>query len=405
MFSAAINKIKSFSCKFQLFFSSALFCLTSIVCFCSGISNSNTLIEKKSAEIVSFINKHSLTDYVSIQVSPVVKEDKKSMPNTYNEYFYWKYIFRNSDFGFLSTANGGKTHECYYNEINGDQNISFLCCGNNSNPNYQDYYRHEVYDIRLMFKGNNSMVGGAINFFAISQTTATKLLVKRGLEKVSDGFTVKQYETLLGTNTTLLLDGQLVEFTISNIYFEEGNFFSNVSSNFGEFAISYIYFPDYIESESTYIFNKYIYQNSHKIQRMRSFFNNDKFRFNVSGFNLNNQDTKQSISFEISEMFDEELGNDVLSIILLIIDLFFLLISLLVFWFSEKIHHLFKFIVIALSFIGVYLLLFVINFVTPIPVLFSFFSLKLFIVELVAFLVVSVAVLFKRRRRIICSKL
>ena len=374
-----------------------LFC-ASIGCFCSGLISENSIIESTGVDISNFITSNSKTNYISIQVSPNDLEAKKAMPNTYYEYFYWKYIFRHSDFSFLSTVNGGKTHECYFDEIDVKDNISFVFCGNNSNNEFEGFYKHEVYDIKLMFKGVNQIQQDAINFFAISQTRANQILKNRGEHTDSEGnFSFEQYKKLLGTNTQIKIDGGQYLFTISNVFFETGQFHENVSQNFGEYVISYIYFPEFLKTESTYIFNTYDYQNIHKIKRMREIFKTANYSFNLSTFNLKNDNVNLMDVFNYNYVFGENIGNWPASLLILALSFGVLFASLYVLFLSEKIHNLKNLFFVVSSFLLPYVVLSIINIFIKIPLLFSYFSLFSYIIFLLMLVFVLTLILFKKR--------
>lgn len=396
------NRIKKWNKIIQLLVSSiGLFCAGSI-CFCSGITSESAVLETVAADISKFASSNSETNNISIQVSPENLEAKKTMPNTYNEYFYWKYIFRESNFSFLSTVNGGKTHECYFNEIDTNENISFVFCGYNTNPEYEGYYKHEVYDIKLMFRGKNIINQEAINFFAISQTRANQILLARGEVFNDEGnYGLEQYEKLLGTNTELNIDGNPYLFTISNVFFESGAFYNNTSRNFGEFVISYTRFPEFLETEATYIFNSYDYQNIHKIKRMRATFDSTNFSFNLSLFNLNNHNYMLSDIFDCNYIFSHTIGNSFVSISLLIFSFIVFTFFLFLLWLSSPIHNFKNIVIVFCSFLLPYLVLSIINMLIKIPLIFSYFSLIPYSIMFVALIAFLVLILFRKKGDVI----
>ncbi|HBF67939.1 MAG TPA: hypothetical protein DD377_04595 [Firmicutes bacterium] len=395
------NKIKKWKKNTQLITGMLGLFLAGCVCFCSGAPNENTTIESAAATTSKFALKNSNTKYISIQISPKNADAKKTMPNTYNEYFYWKYIFRHSDFGFLSTVNGGKTHRCYFGEIDVNKNISFISCNNNFNPEYENFYKHEVYDTKLMFKGKNIISQGAINFFAISQTRASQILLKRGEHADNNGdFSIDQYEQLIGTNTQLYIDGNSYLFTISNIFFESGQFHEDMSQNFGEYVLSYIRFPDFLESESTYIFNTYDYQNIHKIKRIRTLFDKENFSFNLSSFNLKNSNYHLSDVFDYNYIFcgnSSKIGNDFLSIFLLLLSFFAFAFSIYVILISDLFNNAKYAITIMFFFSLPYVILSIVYFAIKTPFFFSFFSLVSYLIMSVVLIAVFAFALYKER--------
>lgn len=396
MFRDLLKRIRNWSIKtkrFVLFF--GIF-VSSCSVFVSGITYSNTILED-SATYISEIAKSEITTnhYLSFQIRANKEENEKKYPSTYNEYFYWKYIFRHSDFSFLSTVNGGKTHSCQYREIDVNENISFLYCGNNYNPKYGDYYKHEVYDIQLMFQGKNIISPEAINFFAISQSRASQILQSRGFEKSGENYSVEQFETLLGTNTTLSLDNKEYCFTISNVFFEEGTFFQNVRETFGEFALSYIHFPDNFERECSFIFNKYTYQNLHKIKRIRMLFDDSSFSIAPSLYNFVSKDFSFNNS-KINPILQQAVGNQPVSIVLTTFSLllFLVIIFFLILFYTDL--RFYDFIIICCSFLTPYALLAIINIIKPIVLLFSHYSCMLFMLLLIIFVICMLYVMCKK---------
>lgn len=372
--------------------------VSSCLCFCSGITHQSTIIEKASNGISDYVTSNSKTGYMAINVSPNTVENAKKMPNTYNEYFYWKYIFRHSDFSYFSSVNAGKKHDCYYTEIDNKENITFICCGNNSNPEFEGFYKHEVYDIKLMFKGKNTINKGAISFFAISQTRADMLLSKRGEKKDFEGkYGILQYEKLLGTDTEIIIDGNFFLFTISNIYFESGDLHNNLTNNFGEYVLSYIIFPSVVKLESTFIFNSYDFQNKHKIERMRHYFDSENFSFSLCSYNLSSEKASLSEALNYKEIFSKNLGNNVLSILTLFAAFLLMLFSCIFIYSAKQIHHIKYLLFVICSFVGIYLLFSLIDFFSRTTILFSHFSLVAYMFFVVLFICTLVLILFKAK--------
>lgn len=400
MFQRFALKINRLSGKTQLSLLCLCFFFASCLCFCAGTTNSRTTIETIGNKIASYTLENSTTGFVSAQVTPRNADAVKKMPNTSNEYLYWRYMFRDSNFSFLATANGGKKHQCLYSEIEKDENISFLYSEVNSNKAFDEYFKHEVYDIKLMFRGRNEAVGGARSFFAISKTTADLLLEKRGQNREENGFSRSQYEELLGSNTNILIDSELYPFTISNVYFEEGDFFENVSKNFGEFVIGYPYFYECLERESTYIFNCYEYQNTYKIKRMRQYFNDEDFACDISKYSLKKTENQYE-TLSLKGVLDEHIGNNAVSTILTLANSFLFSVSLLFFWYSKQSHRFKRVLVIGLFLILPYAVLALINIFYQTPLFFSYYSLILFTVEFLCFLALLGAILLKERGEVI----
>ena len=278
MLKTIVNKIKRISIIWKSAITFCCILLTSTSVFLAGSMKPESYIEKTAACLTEIVkNDPTKNGFLPLQIIPNDKESENSMPRVFDEYYYWKYIFRHSDFSFLATVNGGKTHQCYYSEIQFDKNVSFIYCANNLNPKKGDFYKHEVYDIDLMFEGETRILEGTLSFITISQTIANKLLCKRLNCAEGTTFSVDDYRSLISTKMPLLMDGSEYLFTISNIYFEEGTFFKNTKTVIDEFVLSYTIFPENFKKECTYIFNSYTYQNYHKLIRIKEMVNTRNF--------------------------------------------------------------------------------------------------------------------------------
>ncbi len=360
----------------------------------AGSINSRSVIEE-SACYLTEISKSGLSTngFTSVQISPTSKAGESKLPSTYNEDLYWQFIFRHSDFHYFSTVNGGKTHDCRYKEIDGD-NITFLYSGTNYNHEYNGYYKHEVYDIVLMFRGHNSLTDGAKNFIAISKTRADELLETRGFIKTGDSYTSEQYQELLGTKTQLLFDGNETSFSISNVYFEIGDTYEKIKSTFGEFALSYINFPEGIEKEATYVFNSYDYQNYHKIERIRNYFSDNGFNISLSHYNL--KDGFHEDSNKINNIIKANIGYDVFSISLIVVSVMLYMGSLayihLVFDTKLPIDRL----VLIFLLISPISILNFINMFWRIPLLCSHFSIIFYTIYIILFIALFIYELYKK---------
>ncbi len=232
MFENALSKIRRISPTVKKIISFAGVFISTFLVFVVGTAKPESYAEVGANYLTEISNSDiAINNYVSFQLTPQDDDSAKIMPRVYDEYFYWKYIFRHSDFSYLGTVNGGKTHNCYYEEIECDENISFAYCENNFNPEYEGFYKHEVYDIRLMFRGEIGSYEGKYGFFAISQSRANEILKVRNIvPSSSEGYSIDDYKKILGTETTIKMDDQDCKFNISNIYFEDGNFYERTSN-------------------------------------------------------------------------------------------------------------------------------------------------------------------------------
>ena len=395
-FKSFCEKMNKLSKRIRIFLSFGLIFIGSSLVFVSGIFYSDASLESDSVFISNLAEESLNKQFVSAQITPKNESASSNMPSTYNEYYYWKYIFRHSNFGFVSTVNGGKTHSCLFKNLNDDSNITFLCSGYNSNPAYGDFYKHEVYDLRLMFPGNNAKRDGAISFLAVSQTKANDLLLSKGVVLSDGGYSLEQYESLLQDNITIVMDNVDCEFSISNIYFEDGEFFENVKKTFGEFVLSYIRFPDGFAPEASYIFNKYDYQNYHKLKRMKYLFDESNFSFRFSNYNL-----KSDINLDAfnNRILSNNSSFDFLSILLMCVSCLLVLLGIFSIFVYKEFYNLKSIIIFNGLFVFPYSALFIINMFKKIPLIFSYYSLKVFLLLSIVMILFDMFLIFFMRRK------
>ena len=376
MFMKFFNKISKQSKIKQTMFCVLLLLLSNVSLFVAGSFNKQTSTEMFASNITEYINNEWDDNYLTLQITSNDSDGERFISNlTYNEYFYWKYIFRNSDFGFVSTVNGSKKYEILYSEVDSlDSNLTFLFCGRNSNNAYHGYFKHEVYDLMLMFKGNNVISSGASNFMAISKSRADQILIERNfLPGDYEGFEEEDYLSLIGTNTTLLVDGWEYTLTIANIYFEEGNFFENVIDTFGEFVVSYITFPKLLEMEATYIFNGNLYQNMHRLNRISAFFKSDMYSFSFE----NNTISYFEENLNINHLFTKK-NNDFFSYFITAFSCILFLAVLLIIYSFNDLHTIRNLVILTAAHFAPYFILNIINNIFGKISLFSYFSLKIY---------------------------
>lgn len=364
----------------------------------SGVFNSQTHIEKAATYLSDYSTSDlTLNEYTCLLVSS--KNNAEQLPNEQSEYYYWEHVFAKTKFGYVATVNGGKHHNCFYSEIDCAENISFIYCGHNSNKENGDHYRQEVYDLSLMFRGKNSINPDSINFMAVPQNRADELLIKRGENPDENGnFSTDQYEKLLGTSTQLSMDENIYNFTISNIILQEDGLYTKLAETFGEFVLSYTRFPDGFDKESAYVFNKYDYQNYHRLQRMRALFAGKNYELNIAKFNLTNKNTEIDNSVK-DVVLSNQIGNNVLSALLVTFSLALYVICLYIFFLNSLSSKCFDYLLGGACLLSPYLVLFLINAFKHITSIFSHFSLTIILFSLVAFVfVIAISIFFKVKR-------
>lgn len=244
------------------------------------------------------------------------------LPSPVTEYYYWSSIFGTSKNNFASVVNGNKENNCHFLDIMQDKQLTFLYSPVFSNKLVDEQYRHEFYDIDLMFSGIRG-AGNNYSFLYLTQTQADTLLLSRGKMPSQ-----AEYENLLESSISLVMGNITYQWMISNIIVETSEYFSSLKEIFGEFVMAFTKYPEQFNKQFCYLFNEYIYQNSYKIKYLRT--NYDSSKYNIS-FGINNMksDSNTSLTEIINMIAVDEPSTNVygylltsLSVLLLFLFLF-----------------------------------------------------------------------------------
>lgn len=218
------------------------------------------------------------------------RENNKKMPNlvgTVDEYNYWKYAYRHSNFAYAKIANANKKINCYYSDLEKpNDSLVFLTAGSNEsvllNSNGKEHYRHDFYDIYLMFKNNKKINSNDSNFCSISKKRATELL-KKTTGVVDRDFSDEEYFSLIGTSINFSINNDKYSWTIDDIYIDEfeqndkrGEFFANLTKTVGEFVLAFNLLPNDLLNSDVYFFDSHSFQNKSKIERIISAYTIEK---------------------------------------------------------------------------------------------------------------------------------
>lgn len=258
-------------------------------------------------------------DYLSLVVES--NDESKSPIRTPSVEFYSTLdMFRDSFFTYAGTINCDKKANVRIKEIK-TENLSFLYSNVNSNKEYEDHYKHEFYDVELMFKGNHQFGGSIFSFCYLSESQAKKMLNYKHLT-----YTTENFESLLGTPLTLSINGKEYLFNIGNIYYEIGSFYEALKSTMGEFALTYSKHPDGVKFQSCYYMKDQEFQNLEFINRISSLYGNGNYQVKINHFNVKNEiNDDELLSFLYGE---SPKNNDPLSITLVVIIILLFYISL-----------------------------------------------------------------------------
>lgn len=258
---------------------------------------SGSQIERTAEYIAEVSKKDTLNhkySWLSITEKKASQNKKKSiLREPYDEYFFWKYIFRHSDYGYSKIANPNKDFSVTTIDYALYDDYSFLCA--NRNRNYKmknsDNYHQEFYDLELMFAGTRQIKTHDSNFFAISKTDAANILSQMGVVKTGDDYSKNQYSSLLNSSIRLNINGANVSWTLDNIYLENTEFYKNLNSTIGHFLLTYILLPDTIAISDVFFFNTYVFQNMYKLERIASYYEKDDVDYNMCSVAFKNTDS------------------------------------------------------------------------------------------------------------------
>ena len=292
------------------------------ICVClfypAGAIHSVTKIEKTS----NYISSVSI-DKGKVDV-PVIVENKKegrklSLIDTASEFRYLYGVFGGGNKAyFASTVNADKKNSILCHKFGNNVNYSFLYAESgfsNKKQSDGDYYRHEFYPIKLMFRGEHRSLSGSFSFLYISKSQADMLLADYNLEQ-----TKENYQSLLGTGLTLSMNGKDYLWLIEDIYLETGTYFNDLQKTIGDFFVGYREYPEGFKKQSTYFLNDSEYENKFFLEHIKTSYSKDDIILKFQDDRLNN-DVLQTI-------YDE--NESVLSIIMFSVSLLCLAIVLVI---------------------------------------------------------------------------
>lgn len=325
--SAKFNKVSE---KLRIFVAFSFLFVSLVVAILGGALDSSILYQDGADYIAKTVDSDLVEgDYLSL-VLESSDESEYPMPTSYNEFVATYGTFKERKAYYASTVNADKKHAITLNEIPNCPNLSVLYANVHSNKEYNGHYKQEYYPTELMFEGNHDRTG-ATSFLYVSQSQADIILKGRGVVAGEEGYTEEQYESLLGTHTTIAFDGEELIYNIGNVYLEQNYYYEALTSVMGNFICSHVRFPNGFEKQSLYFLNDYEFQNEYYMKRINEVFSSEHYSARV---NLNNVtgdiDQSRATSFFYNHTYDD--GKTAGHIVLIVLACLSALISLFLCW-------------------------------------------------------------------------
>lgn len=293
------NKIKRFLLHGQktkqVLISCGLYFLAFTLFIPIGMLNKSTAIYDSAQYFSQVIRNNDDVNYIA--VSAEQKDEDEKMNSTPVEYRALYGAFGMRKINYAGTVNSDKSEKIVINEIDGEDNLSFLYCSVGfSNKEYEGHYMHESYPLELMFYGITSRSGSDYSFIYISQTQANALLKNRkGLEP--QDITPEQYESLLGQSVVLTIKGKAYSYTIGDIYYETNYFYDALHETMGSFILGYYFYPEGLKKQATFFMNSYEFQNKTHLNYSLNQYPTSKFNYKIAHYSETQLNMNKALSF------------------------------------------------------------------------------------------------------------
>lgn len=271
--------------------------------FVSGIFSSNTKLEKVAnyaSEIV--INNTENKQYCALSAEKT--NDSGPILDSQTEFLNLYGAFKEKIMTFASVVNPHKKQKIKI--VDGvSENLSVLYGGASGSYEYHDHFIHTTLPIELMFKSHDYY--NLTRYFAyISQSHADKILENKGVAKDSSGaFTKDDYLSLQGQLISIDIDGELSDFAITGIYYENTYYCKGLNDVIGDFIMCSYYLPNNLQNEraNLYFLNKDAYQNKYLMKYIDNAYQSKSFNIQLVKNNIIGEvDSEYLTSFYYSDI-------------------------------------------------------------------------------------------------------
>lgn len=356
-----------------------------IFSFASGAFFPETTIEQLAYDITTISTNCTNNEKNSYLL--VKSEEKNSFSNPRYEYSFWYQVFGGSRNAFLATINANKDNSMFFSDYSELGELTFVYSNLNNNKEYKGHWLHEFYHYELMFKGHHSINWSEFtSFIYIRESFAKKILNNNNPN-------YDEYQSLLGEPVKITIGNKEYKFAISNIILEINDVEKTTTELFDNWVLSYIKLPDECVREYCYIFNEYNYQNKYKLEYINENFNNEMYDIEFGKNNLTSILEAEDFINKFEHIQNQQAFIGVIFVIVgfvLLMAFFFLGYKKL--FFADILFVLFSLV----FFLLVYILLWPLSVSFKNVIFFSSFSLTLYLVSIVLFLLIYIVFCFKR---------
>ena len=228
--------------------------------FCSGIFSPST----KNEDISSYLAETVQTKVPTKDLLCVTVQSNSglSLPDSESQFLNLYGVFRQERITFASGYNFHKSETITIDELDSTKNLSAVYIGSTTGSDlYNGRYRDVTYPVDFMFplKRNDAV---SVRTACLSRPQARTVLRSRGVDKADADYTTVDYEKLLNTATNININGEVYDFLIQDIFYEDTYYINGLLNTIGDFFITSYYFPKVSQKANAYFMSAFEYENN-----------------------------------------------------------------------------------------------------------------------------------------------
>lgn len=227
--------------------------------FCSGIFSQSTKIEEVSSYLAETVRtKVPTKDLLCITVE---SNSGLNLPDSEAQFLNLYGVFRQERITFASGYNFHKSQTIIIDELDSSSNLSAVYIGSTTGSNpYKGHYKDITYPVEFMFPLQRND-GISVRTACLSTSQARAVLKNRGIVKEDSEYVNSDYEKLLNTATNITIDGEIYDFLIQDIFYEDTYYINGLNNTIGDFFITSYYFPKKVQKANAYFMSGFEYEN------------------------------------------------------------------------------------------------------------------------------------------------
>lgn len=227
--------------------------------FCSGIFSPDT----KNEEISSYMAETVRSKVPSKDLLCITVESNSglNLPDSESQFLNLYGVFRQERITFASGYNFHKSQTITIGEIDSSANLSAVYIGSTTGSEpYKGHFKDITYPVEFMFplKRNDAV---SVRTACLSTSQARTVLKNRGIIKADEDYVNADYEKLLNTATNITIDGEVFDFLIQDIFYEDTYYINGLNNTIGDFFITSYYFPKKVQKANAYFMSGFEYEN------------------------------------------------------------------------------------------------------------------------------------------------